>query len=52
MRVADCVLKNNYLELNGQIKQQISCTAIVTKFARPYTCFFMDTIETAFLETQ
>ena len=48
----DFVLKNSYLEFNGQIKQQISGTAIGTKFAPPYACLFMDKTETAFLETQ
>ena len=52
IRRADFVLKNNYFEFNGQIKQQISGTAIGTKFAPPYACLFMDKIETAFLETQ
>ena len=50
--MADFVLKNNYFEFNGQIKQQISGTAIGTKFAPRYACFFIDKIETAFLETQ
>ena len=48
----DFVLKNNYFEFNGQIKQQISVTAIGTKFAPLYARFFMDKIKTAFLETQ
>ena len=52
LRMADFVLKNNYFEFNEQIKQQISGTAIGTKFAPPYACLFMDKIETAFLETQ
>ena len=52
IRMADFVLKNNYFEFNGQIKQQISGTAIGTKFAPPYACLFMDKIEAAFLETQ
>ena len=34
--MADIVLKNNYFEFNGQIKQQISGTAIVPKFAPTY----------------
>ena len=50
--MADFVLKNNYFEFNGQIKQQISGTAIGTKFAPPYACLFMDKIETVFFETQ
>ena len=52
IRMADFVLKNNYFEFNGQIKQQISGTAIGTKFAPPYACLFMDKIETTFLQTQ
>ena len=44
IRMADFVLKNNYFEFNGQIKQQISGTAIGTKFAPPYACLFMDKI--------
>ena len=35
IRMADFVLKNNYFEFNGQIKQQISGTAIGTKFTTP-----------------
>ena len=50
--MADFVLKNNCFEFNGQIKQQISGTAIGTKFGPPYVWLFMDKIETAFLETQ
>ena len=36
IRMADFVLKNNYFEFNGQIKQQISGTTIGTKFGSPY----------------
>ena len=46
------VLRNNYFDFNGQIKQQISTISIGTKFAPPYACLFIDNIETAFLETQ
>ena len=46
------VLKNNYFEFNSKVKQQISGTAIGTKFAPPYTCVFMDEEETSFFETQ
>ena len=49
---AKFVLKNNYFEFNGKVKQQISGTAIGTKFAPPYACIFMDEVETSFLETQ
>ena len=38
--MADFVLKNNYFEFNGQIKQYISGAAIGTKFA-PTLCLFV-----------
>ena len=50
--MAKFVLKNNYFEFNGKVKQQISGTAIATKFAPPYACIFMNEVETSFLETQ
>ena len=46
------VLKNNYFEFNGEVKHQISGTAIGTKFAPTYASIFMDEIETKFLDTQ
>ena len=52
VKMAKFVLKNNYFEFSGKVKQQISGTAIGTKFAPPYTCIFMDEVETSFLETQ
>ena len=52
IRMADFVLKNNYVEFYRQIKQQMFGTAIGTKFAPPYACLFMDKIEIAFIETQ
>ena len=52
VKMAKFVLKNNYFEFNGKVKQQISGTAIGTKFAPPYACIFMDEVETSFLETQ
>ena len=45
-------LKNNYFEFNSNVKQQVSGTAIDTKFAPPYACMFMDRMETEFLEKQ
>ena len=45
IRMAEFVLKNNYFEFNGQVKQQISRTAIGTKFAPTYACIFMDNVE-------
>ena len=34
------------------VKQQLSGTAIGTKFGPPYACVFMDQVETEFLELQ
>ena len=45
-------LENNYFEFNGDVKKQISRTAIGTKFALPYMCIFMDEHETKFLQFQ
>ena len=50
--MAQFVLKNNFFEFNNDVFQQISGTAIGTKFAPPYACIFMDQIETNFLRTQ
>ena len=50
--MADFVLKNNFSEFNGEVKQQKSGTAIGTKFAPPYACIFMDEVETEFLKSQ
>ena len=50
--MAQFVLKNNFFEFNNDVFQQISGTAIGTKFAPPYACIFMDQIETKFLRTQ
>ena len=36
VKTAEFVLKNNYFEFNGKVKQQISGTAIGTKFVPPY----------------
>ena len=50
--MAQFVLKNNFFEFNNYFFQQISGTAIGSKFAPPYGCIFMDQIETKFLRTQ
>ena len=50
--MAEFVLKNNFFEFNGQIKQQISGTAIGTKCAPTYACIYMDKMEGEFLEKQ
>ena len=52
IKMARFVLQNNYFEFNGIVKQQISGTAIGTKFAPTYACIFMDKLETDFLNTQ
>ena len=50
--MADFVLKNNLFEFYCKFYQQISGTAIGTKFARSYACIFMDCVEKEFLKTQ
>ena len=52
VQMAEFVLKNNFFEFNGQIKQQISGTAIGTKYAPTYACIYMDKMEEEFLEKQ
>ena len=52
LKMAQFVLKNNYFEFNGKVKQQVSSTAIQTKLAPPYACIFMDRMETEFLEKE
>ena len=49
--MAEFVLKNNYFEFNGQVKQRISGVAIGTKFAP--TCAFIFTVDvlSKFLQT-
>ena len=52
VKMAKFVLQNNYFEFIGETKQQISGTAIGTKFAPPYACILMDQVESEFLKTQ
>ena len=52
VKIAEFVLKNNYFQFSGKVYQQISGTAIDTKFAPPYACIFMDQVESKFLQTQ
>ena len=52
LQMAKFVLKNNFFEFKSKIKQQVSGTAIGTKFAPPYACIFLDKFETKFLATQ
>ena len=46
------VMKNNYFEFNGKIKQRLFGTAIGTKCAPPYPCIFIDKVEIDFLESR
>ena len=52
VKMAEFVLKSNYFQFNDKVKQQISGTAIGTKFAPTYACVFMDQVETDFLRAQ
>ena len=52
IKMTEFVLKNNVFEFDTNVYQQISGTAIGTKFAPPYACIFMDQFETKFLENQ
>ena len=40
VNMANFILKSNYFESDSCIKKQISGTAIGTKFAPPYACFY------------
>ena len=51
VNMAKFVLSNNYFEFSKKVFQQISGTAIGTKFAPPYACIFIDEVETEFLQT-
>ena len=44
IKVAEFVLKNNCFEFNGKVKQQLSGTAIGTKFAPPCVYIFMNQV--------
>ena len=52
IEMARFVLQNEYFAFNGIVNQQISGTAIGTKFAPTYACLFMYKLETDFLNTQ
>ena len=52
VEMAEFILKNNFFEFETKIIQQISGTAIGTKFAPPYACLFMDRIEKDFLDSE
>ena len=46
------VLKIKYCEFNGKVKQQLSGTAIGTKFVPSFACILIDQVKTEFLESQ
>ena len=50
--MAEFVLKNNFFEFSGGIKQQKSGTVIGTKFAHPNACIFIDGVETEFFKSE
>ena len=50
IKMRQFVLKNSYFKFNGKAKQQLSETAIRTKFTSLYACIFMNQVETEFLE--
>ena len=50
LNMVEFVLKSNFFESNGNIKQQFSGTAIGKECAP--TCIFMDELERDFLQTQ
>ena len=50
--MTEFVSKNNFFELNNQIKQWISGTAVGTTCALMYACVLIDTVEKELLKTQ
>ena len=52
INMVEFVLKNNFFEFNGSVKQQVLGTAIGTKCAPICACVYMDEVETEFLKTQ
>ena len=52
VKLAEFLFKNIFFEFNNEIKQQISGTAIGTKFTPPHACSYMDKTETDFLKRQ
>ena len=51
-KMAEFILKNNFFEFGTNVFQQISGTAVGTKFAPSYECIFNDQREAKFLENQ
>ena len=52
LKMAQFVFGNNYFESIDKGYQQISETAIGTKFVHPYACIYMEDVETEFFKTQ
>ena len=48
VKMVEFVLKNNFFEFDTNVYQQISGTAIETKFAPLYACIFMNQLVTRF----
>ena len=48
LNMAEFVLKSNFFQFNGKIKQQIPGTAVAMKCST-YACKFMEELERAFL---
>ena len=46
------MLRCNFFEFNGSVKQRVSGTAIGTKSAPTYASLYMDEVETEFLKTE
>ena len=52
VELANFVLENNYFELNGEVKQQISRNTIGTTFpAPPHVCIFVDQVKSDFFSS-
>ena len=52
VEMTEFILKKNFLEFETKIIQQISGTAIGTKFAPPCKCLSTDRIENDFLDPE
>ena len=52
IKMAEFVLSNNIFGFNNDTFQQISRTAIGTKFEPPYACIYLDQVEQKFLAVQ
>ena len=51
-KMTEFVLSNNFFEINSETFQQISRTAMGTKFVPLYVCIYMDQDEQKVLATQ